>query len=121
MPYGPAAPPRSDLVVQLQHRMVQLGFSVSSAGSYGEAEDTVVRSYAAQLGLTSDDLLDLNTVIGQVLPVMDADIQVKGLWQPPPPGTLVSNPVDISGAGGAGWGLALLGVVGVWWLLTSKA
>lgn len=107
--------PAAQNVVALQQRMVQLGFGVSASGVYGASEDTVVKSYAAQLGIT--DFSDLNAVITQVLPVMDSDIEVKGLWQPPPTGTTVTaDPTQISGAAGPPWGLLVLVGFGLWWL-----
>jgi len=94
--------------------MVQLGFGVSASGVYGASEDTVVKSYAAQIGI--DDFSDLNAVIQAVLPVMDADIEVKGAWQPPPLGTLTAGETQISGAAGPPWGLLVLVGFGLWWL-----
>ena len=107
--------PSPSFIAALQQRMAQLGFGVSAAGVYGDAEDTVVKSYAAQLGIT--DFSNLDVVIGQILPVMDADIEVKGVWQPPPAGTLTPGPLTISGGSASGflW-LALVGA-GVWWML----
>jgi hypothetical protein len=106
--------PAAQNVVALQQRMVQLGFGVSAAGVYGASEDTVVRSYGAQLGET--DFSNLNAVIAEILPVMDADIEVKGAWQPPPPGPLTAGDTQISGAAGPPWGLLVLVGFGLWWL-----
>lgn len=96
--YGPAAPPRDDLTRALQQKMIVLGYSPSIGGVYGASEDAVVQSYADQLGIDASDRLDLNSVIAQVLPVMDADIEVSAQWKQPKPGTtLTTTPLNISG------------------------
>lgn len=117
--FGPAAPPSAANTAALQQRMVQLGYSVSPGGVYGDAEDVVVRSYGAQLGI--DDYSELNDVIAQVLPVMAADVEVKGTWQPPPSGTLTAGATSITGATGAvpSWAW-FLGLGAVAWLLFDR-
>ena len=110
--YGPAAPPRQDLVDALRQRMLVLGYTPSVGGVYGESEDAVVQSYADQIGLSQDDRLDLNGVIAAILPVMDADIEAAGLWQGHNTG-ITGDPVNVTGraGGGGGAGVGLLALV----------
>lgn len=74
----------------LQQRMLVLGYTPSIGGVYGASEDAVVQSYADQLGVDPEDRFDLNAVIAQVLPVMDADIEAGAAWVGKSKGTLTT-------------------------------
>lgn len=116
--YGPAAPPRQDLVTALQQKMLVLGYTPTPGWIYGEAEQVVVDSYANQIGLAQDDRDDLNGVIAAILPVMDSDIEVGGMWRPPNGGgTITADQVNITGrppgSTSSMWGLGLLALIGL--------
>lgn len=94
--YGPAAPPSSGTTAALQQRMMVLGYTGSPPGIYGEAEQVVVDSYADQLGI--EDRSNLETVIQQILPVMDEDIAVAGMVGPKgPKGPVTGDPLNLTG------------------------
>ena len=95
--YGPAAPPRDDLTRALQQRMLVLGYTPSVGGVYGASEDAVVQSYADQLGIEADARFDLNAVLAQVLPVLDADIEAGAQWKGTSKGPINLATMNVTG------------------------
>jgi hypothetical protein len=95
--------------------MLVLGYTPSIGGAYGASEDAVTQSYADQLGIEPEDRFDLNSVLVQVLPVLDADIEAGAQWQGRTKGPLTLDTVNISGRPPARAGGSML------WLLLAAA